>query len=84
MLTLPSSVKIFIYTQPTDMRCGFGKLSMLAESFMQNDPFSGHLFVFFNKYGDKCKILFWEYHPDEPHPCKKLCGDVVFCNFSLF
>jgi transposase len=60
MLTLPSSVKIFIYTQPTDMRCGFGKLSMLAESFMQNDPFSGHLFVFFNKYGDKCKILFWD------------------------
>jgi len=60
MLTLPSSVKIFIYTQPTDMRCGFNKLSMLAESFMLKDPFSGHLFVFFNKAGDKCKILFWD------------------------
>lgn len=33
---------------------------MLTESFMQNDPFSGHLFVFFNKTGDKCKILFWD------------------------
>ena len=60
MLTLPSSVKIFIYTQPTDMRCGFDKLSMLTESFMHKDPFSGYLFVFFNKYGDKCKILFWD------------------------
>jgi len=60
MLTLPCSVKIFIYTQPTDMRCGFNKLSMLAENFMRQDPFSGHLFVFFNKYGDKCKILFWD------------------------
>jgi len=60
MLTLPSSVKIFLYTQPTDMRCGFNKLSMLAESFMRHDPFSGHLFVFFNKAGDKCKILFWD------------------------
>ena len=60
MLTLPSSVKIFIYTQPTDMRCGFNKLSMLAESFMLKDPFSGHLFVFFNKAGDKCKILLWD------------------------
>src|SRR5210317_1817049 len=60
MLTLPSSVKIFIYTQPTDMRCGFNKLSMLTESFMLKDPFSGHLFVFFNKLGDKCKILFWD------------------------
>ena len=60
MLTLPSSVKIFIYTQPADMRCGFNKLSMLTESFMLADPFSGHLFVFFNKVGDKCKILFWD------------------------
>ena len=60
MLTLPSSVKIFIYAQPTDMRCGFNKLSMLAESFMGRDPLSGHLFVFFNKRGDKCKILFWD------------------------
>jgi len=60
MLTLPSAVKIFIYAQPTDMRCGFNKLSMLAQQFMLKDPFSGHLFVFFNKSGDKCKILFWD------------------------
>ena len=60
MLTLPSSVKIFIYTQPADMRSGFHRLSMLAESFMLKDPLSGHLFVFFNKSGDKCKILFWD------------------------
>ena len=60
MLTLPASVKIFVYSQPTDMRCGFNKLSMLTESFMQKDPLSGYLFVFFNKIGDKCKILFWD------------------------
>jgi transposase len=60
MLTLSSAVKIFICTQPTDMRCGFNKLSMLAENYMRQDPFSGHLFVFFNKCGDKCKILFWD------------------------
>lgn len=42
------------------MRCGFHKLSMLTESFMRADLFSGHLFVFFNKSGDKCKILFWD------------------------
>jgi transposase len=60
MLTLPSSVRIFIYSQPTDMRCGFNKLSMLAETVMGQDVFSGHLFVFFNRYGDRCKILFWD------------------------
>jgi len=60
MLTLPSSVKIFIYAQPADMRSGFNKLTMLAENFMLKDPFSGHLFVFFNRTGDKCKMLFWD------------------------
>ena len=60
MLTLPCSVRIFIYTRPTDMRCGFNRLSMLADSMMNKDPYSGHLFVFFNKRGDKCKILFWD------------------------
>jgi transposase len=60
MLTLPSSVKVFVYTQPADMRCGFNKLGMFASSFMGHDPLSGHLFVYFNKRGDKCKILFWD------------------------
>ena len=60
MLSLPSSVKIFLHTRPTDMRCGFHRLSMLAETVMGRDPLSGHLFVFFNKAGDKCKILFWD------------------------
>jgi transposase len=60
MLMLPASVKVFVYAQPTDMRCGFNKLSMLAECVMQQDPTSGHLFVFFNKSGDKCKILWWD------------------------
>jgi len=60
MLTLPSSVKIFVYTQPTDMRCGFNRLAMYASGFMGYDPLSGHLFVYFNRRGDKCKILFWD------------------------
>ena len=33
---------------------------MLAEHMMQQDPLAGHLFVFFNKLGDKCKILWWD------------------------
>jgi transposase len=60
MLTLPASVRIFVYTVPADMRCGFNRLSMFAENFMGQNPLSGHLFVFFNKHADKCKILFWD------------------------
>jgi transposase len=33
---------------------------MLAESVMGQNPFSGHLFVFFNRRGDRCKILPWD------------------------
>jgi transposase len=33
---------------------------MLAENIMLQDPLSGHLFVFFNKRSDRCKILFWD------------------------
>ena len=33
---------------------------MFANNIMGQDPFSGHLFVYFNKRGDKCKILFWD------------------------
>jgi len=33
---------------------------MFANNIMGHDPFSGHLFVYFNKRGDKCKILFWD------------------------
>jgi transposase len=60
MLTLPCAVRIFLCTQPTDMRCGFHKLSLYAEHLLGQDPFSGHLFVYFNRRGDKCKILFWD------------------------
>jgi len=43
MLILPSSVKVFLCTQPTDMRCGFNKLSMLAEHVMHQDPLGGYV-----------------------------------------
>ena len=42
------------------MRCGFPRLSFYVEHLLGQDPFSGHLFVFFNRRADKCKILFWD------------------------
>ena len=60
MLSLPPAVRIFVSTQRTDMRYGFDRLAMLAQTVLGHDPFSGHLFVFFNKRGDRCKILSWD------------------------
>jgi len=60
MLSFPPAVRIFICTQLTDMRYGFDRLAMLAQTVLGQDPFSGHMFVFFNRRGDRCKILFWD------------------------
>lgn len=62
MLTLSSAVKVFLCTQPTDMRFGFDGLSGLVRSFMEQDPLSGHLFVFRGKRADKLKVLYWDRH----------------------
>ncbi len=60
MLTLPRSVRIFIATQPVDMRFGFGKLGRLVAE-MGMDVYSGHLFAFAFGRGDRIKILAWDH-----------------------
>jgi transposase len=60
MLTVPQQVKIFVALQPTDMRRGFPGLSGEVQSTLQEDPLSGHLFLFHNRRRDRIKILFWE------------------------
>ncbi len=60
MLSLPASVRVFVYTEPADMRRGFDGLAAMVEQSLNQDPFSGHLFVFFNRRRDRTKILFWD------------------------
>jgi transposase len=60
MLTLPPAIRVFVSTAPVDMRHSFDRLAARVEGILQQDPFSGHLFVFRNRPGDKVKILFWD------------------------
>ena len=60
MLNLPPSVKIFVSTDTADMRKSIDALSLIVQEILNKDPFSGHLFVFCNKRGDKIKILYWD------------------------
>ncbi len=60
MLTLPPSVKIYLFAAPTDMRKGHDGLSALVVNELRADLFSGHLFVFVSRRGDRVKILAWD------------------------
>ena len=60
MLNLPASVRIFLCTQPADMRRSFDGLAQMVREFLAADPLSGHLFVFRSKRGDRIKLLYWD------------------------
>lgn len=60
MLSLPPSVRIFVARGVTDMRKSFDTLSALVCEVIEEDPQSGHLFVFVNRRKDRVKILWWD------------------------
>ena len=60
MITLTGPLRIFVCTQPTDMRRSFDGLCGMAADLMRQDPLSGHLFVFRNRNRDRLKLLWWD------------------------
>ena len=60
MLTLPSSVRIFIAAEPVDLRRGFDGLSAATRSLICEDPMSGHVFAFINRRRNRIKLLVWD------------------------
>jgi transposase len=60
MIALPSGTNIWIAAGITDLRRGFTGLSALAQTVLEQDPYSGHVFVFRGRRGDLIKLLWWE------------------------
>ncbi len=60
MLSLPASVRIYLATEPCDMRKGFDSLAATVRESFGDDPLSGHLFVFRSRRSDRVKILWWD------------------------
>jgi transposase len=60
VLGLGAATRIFVATGATDMRLSFNGLYALAVGQLQQDPQSGHLFLFANKRRDRMKILFFD------------------------
>lgn len=60
MLNLPLPVKIFWCLAPTDMRKSFDGLAAIVAEQLEQDPLSGHLFIFVGKRRDRLKLLYFE------------------------
>ncbi len=62
MLSFPPSpqVRIFVCREPVDMRKSFNGLSGVVIDIVDQDPQSGHLFLFFNRRRSMMKALVWE------------------------
>jgi transposase len=60
VISLPSNTSIWIAAGVTDMRRGFTGLSAAAQTVLEQNPYSGHVFVFRGRRGDLVKVLWWD------------------------
>lgn len=60
MLALGSQARIWLCTEPTDMRKSFNGLCAQVKQQLGHDPLSGHYFVFVNRRKTQMKLLYFE------------------------
>ena len=60
MLTLPSSVRIYVAAEAVDLRRGFDGLAAITRGVIRQDPLNGHVFVFLNRRKNRIKMLVWD------------------------
>ena len=57
MISVPSNVRVWLATGPTDMRKGFASLSLQVQEVLRRDPLDGHLFCFRGRSGNLLKVI---------------------------
>ena len=60
MLSLGGNHRIFLCLRPVDFRRAHDGLCALVRDQLQDDPFGGDVFVFFNGAKDRIKLLVWD------------------------
>ena len=58
--TAAAGVRVLIATRPVDFRRGADGLAATVQSVLQQDPFSGTIFVFRSKRADRVKMLVYD------------------------
>jgi transposase len=60
MISFNRRTKVFVSKEPTDMRASYDTLFAKAKGVLNQDPFSGHLFVFINSKRSSIKCLYYD------------------------
>jgi len=60
MMGLPAGTRIWIVAGVTDLRRGFAGLAGMVQTALEENPFSGQVFVFRGRRGDLIKVLWWD------------------------
>ena len=60
MIGLPAGTRIWLAAGATDMRKSFDGLAALVQTQLKDNAFSGHVFVFRGRKGDRVKLLSWD------------------------
>ncbi len=60
MISFNRRTKVFVAKEPTDMRASYDTLFGKAKGVLNQDPFSGHLFVFINSKRSSIKCLYYD------------------------
>ena len=60
MIGLSANLQYYLCCKPVDMRNGFDGLAGIVRNVLNQDPVSGSVFIFINRFGTHIKMLFWD------------------------
>jgi len=60
MFGLGAATCIYLATGNVDMRLGYDGLQALVSGVLQQNPLSGHLFLFSNRRRDRLKVMYFD------------------------
>jgi transposase len=59
MIGMPPGTRVWLAAGVTDMRKSFDGLASIVQAVLEKNPFTGHVFVFRGRRGDRIKLLWY-------------------------
>lgn len=60
MIQVSAQMRILVAVEPVDFRCGIDGLARICKDQLEEDPFSGALYVFRNRRGTSIKVVAYD------------------------